>query len=333
MKPFRRWVALATSITAAVGAAVALVPGSPASAISHPGHVISIDHPISADYGPIAGSWPGGQDDLVVVEPYDCFTPAAPSVPEDPTNPHTPDGAFAAACDNIPLKIIPPNVKDEDDWILELEVSFPDPSGEGLADFDIYLYDNKQIKALDGEDGYTRVANGPGTTNPEPIKLFEPDLGDYNLVIVNFAGVNAGYTLTAKLSNTVFTAPFELLAPSFRFSDLEDDGPVEDLSGVEDPVTPFDFSAEPADGIVPAAPTFGQVAALPDDDFRAFPATDFDETISAPPIVARPAASLAPLKPASAPVVLFWMVLVPLALLGVAAVLMIRRSRRSVSFS
>ena len=288
--------------------------GAPAQAALHPVVEPKLDAPVDRDYPPIPGQYSGGQIP-VYPDPADCAT------------------AFTAVCDTIPVKINPPDLPDTDDWTVSFAISWDDP--EELNDVDFILFDNKQVA---GDGTYTLIDNsGASSANPEKIAMFEPELVDYNLVVINFSGVNLGYHLRAEMLNVAFTGAFELLAPSFRFrnsGDNDEDVVVEDLSGEEEAAAPFDFSAVPENTPgAPIAPTFGEVAAVADPAFEQFPPTDFTEELKAPQVPRVGAADLPPLKDVSAAVAAFWLGAVPIALLAGLAVLLLRRSRTSFALA
>lgn len=266
--------------------------------------VVKQDGPVTQEYGPIPGNFPLAPD--INWWPNECAS----------------DGPATAVCDTVPVTIPVPDAADTDDWYVEIKLEWDDDS-----DLDMYLWDNRQIDEQAGEEEptYTEVSRSATGTPGELIRAFEPDLGEYNLTIVNWAGANLGYRLTAQMKIFAFTPPFESLAPEFFQGDDADD----------DEFVPFDFSAEqpaaPAARVEsqPVPPTFGEVAIAPDRDFTNFGSSSFDEELAAPP--AAPAFS--PRLTAGSPpdvhpaVVLFWLLAVPLAAAGAAGFFVVRRSR------
>lgn len=258
---------------------------------------------VEREYGPIPGNWP-----------------AAPTLKWLP--PSCGDGgAGSATCDNIPIEVVRPEIGELDDWFMVLEIAF-EPADAG--DLDIYLWDDAQ------NGSYIEVSRSAGSGNPEVIKTFTPELGKYNLTVVNWAGPNTGYTLKAYLVVAEFTPPFEVLAPEFTPSD----GGSGFGDGSAWSPSPIDYSAVPDDlGPASGGPQFGEIAIHTDDDFAEFGESDFDREISAPAIPAGTRRSLPAPSDVPGLVAFFWLGLVPLILLLLGAFLIRRRSQASMSFA
>lgn len=324
MSTMKRFATL-WAATAVVAAAVVAMSGS-ASAFMQRTVTIRAGQETRERFNGIPGNYPGTS----VVN----FTPSGCG---NATN----TAAAQAVCDRVPLRIeIPPGLDEADDFFAQIEVTWR-PSAD-LNDLDIYLWDNQQIAKRNdpASTTFTRLAESAGSTQPEAVALFRPELGDYNLTIINWAGPNLEYTVTARIVIGTFEQPFELLAPS---AVGDEDEVVEDQSGGGDG-PPVDFSADgPGDGFgsgtgdffqAPFAgdlpPILGQVAVLPDADFSSFSPSTFDRELSAPPPTADLPARLAGLRApgdVSSAVLVFWFVGLPLALVGAAWVLLMRRSQ------
>jgi hypothetical protein len=289
-------------VALALAGASLLVPATIASADTEETLVVQ-GGKVTQEYGPIPGNFPLAPD--VNWTPSGCATGAPGS----------------ATCDQVPVKIPVPDVSDADDFYVEITLEWDDES-----DLDMYAWDNRQLDERAGEEepGFTQVGRSASADNPEKLRLIEPELVDYNLTILNWAGANLGYRLTAELKVLAFTPPFESLAPEFFQGDAAE----------EEAFQPFDYSAiepAPAEPVssTPIAPTYGEVAITPDRDFTDFGSSSFDDELSAPP--APPAFS--PRLTAGSPpdvhpvVLLFWLLLVPLAAAAGAAFFLMRRSR------
>lgn len=302
------------SLLAACAAVVGLVPvlGVPAGAVEHPRLVIEGTKATTKSYGPIPGSFPGSPD--VQVYPDDCAG-ATPGI--------------QVFCDNIPLRIVPPaGLGEVDNYFLTVTVSWDDP--EGLDDVDIYLFDNRQIETEAGDPSpyYKQLNRSATSANPEVIKQLGGSLLDLNLVVLNWAGPNLGYTVTASITVVKFDPPFESLAPNFSPSS----------PGGSDSsfATPFDYSATPPPGsssFSPAAPLFPEIPITPDTSFD-FGASDFEQSIAAPPqIQTGLRLQRRPPQPVPGLVTAFWFGLVPVALLAGGWFLLMRRRRDSMAFA
>lgn len=245
------------------------------------------------------------------------------------------DGAaFTVACDVIPLKVLVPNVSEADDFIMEISLTW-EPADEvegvgGVNDLDMYLYDNQQVAKRDDPESttYTQFGRSTNFAPPELIRVYRPELGDYNLVINNFSGPNVSYTVKARLIIGTFEAPFEALAPTGSLSPPDDSsgeqpGPVDHSA---DEPTSVGFSAPPAPV---AVPVLGEIAVLPDQDFSEFDSSSPFDAQLRQPVQAVPAGSISlrPPRPVPVPVLLFWFLIVPLAVLGPGLFFLTRRTR------
>lgn len=341
----RRFAQLFFAI-ALVGLPLTVIGAAPAAAFKTKTVTVSRDKAVTEKLGPIPGNYPAGT--AAVPEPLDCGD-------DDDTAP------FEAACDLVPLKIVvPPDLGPTDDFLLTLTVTWEPTDrvdeSQGVNDLDVYLYDNTQIaKRMNPKStAYTQLAVAAGSTQPEVIKLFSPDLGDYNLVVINFAGPNLSYTVKGEIKVEGFSSPFEDLGPTFaprtRTTAAREDrnesfvAPV-DRSG-DDPPSSGGSSfgggrnAQAPDltdvgTILSGGRSLDEVPILPDTDFARIDPSASDNAFAAPtlPEGAGRTRAIAAAGPVSGILVAFWLVLVPLVVLGGGVFLLIRRSRNAFSFA
>ena len=263
------------------------------------------------EYGPIAGSFP--------LAPAQTKSADAPQVATLPYVNWFPDecatgGPAAAVCDTVTLGVDAPVTADEVYLKVVLE-------WEGDSDLDLYLWDNRQLGT-----SYTEVARSAGTGDQETIRVLAPSLREYNLTILNWAGVNLGYRLTAELVVVAFSPPVEVLEPEFRPIDpseapvtLADPPVVKDAPIASVAVAPPALAPAPA----PAPVEFADVGAAADPDFAGFPPSSFRDSLAAPRVI-RPRLAAAPAP--SAVGVLFWLGMAPVV---AAATLWFGFKRRS----
>ena len=292
-----------------VGVAAVILPATPSPAMEHDPIRISEGKVVEREYPAIPGAFP--------VAPDVNWTPGGCS---DPT-------AGGTQCDTIPLEVVVPNLGPVDDFYVTIELSWEDP--EGLADLDLYLWDDKQTQASQGDTtpSWTKLNQSASTANPEILKQFDPRLGKYNITVLNWAGPNTGYKLKVFITIAEFEEPFELLAPNFTTP--------EDTSDGSEAVQPFDYSAvDPATPSAPIAPTFGELPVQPDTSLD-FGPSDFDQAIAAPPRPFTPSSRLnqRPPRPVPGAVAAFWFGAVPLVLVGGAVLLLSRRRRDAFAYA
>lgn len=338
--PTMRRISSALSAAAIVAGAFVVLAAPPAAAFQKPTFTIKQGKQ-AVTHGGIPGNYPGG-------------TAAIPTPPGCGNANNT--AAFQGSCDRIPIKIeVPEGLGPTDDFFLKLVVTW-EPSDEvdqvgAVNDLDIYFWDNQQIgkRTNKNSTSYTRLATSAGGHQPEKINLFSPDLGDYNLTIINWAGPNISYTITAELTVEGFEAPFEDLGPSFSARNRQPRGDTDetdsfvapvDLSGDEPPGSGGAGGSGAGDafgdlGGATAAPTLDEVPVLPDSDFTSVGNGTGNSPLAAPPDAfgsgrSRLAAVAGPVSPI---VLVFWLVLVPLALMAGAVFLMMRRNRDAFAFS
>ena len=304
----RRPASLLTSLLI-VATALATAATSPASADGHPLLTVRAGEVVTEEYDSIPGNFPIAPD----VNPW----------PNECAN------EFRLVCDSIPLDVeLPRDLGANDVVFLTVQLDWLDAE-EGTNDLDLYLWDDRQIERNAGEEDpvYTEINRSTTAGGPEEIKQIFPDLGRYNLTIVNWSGPSLGYTVKAFLTVAEFEAPFELLAPEF--------GPPAEEQPEEDVVVPFDYSATPPSNTGgPMTPTFGELPVQPDASLD-FGPSDFDQAIAAPPRPFTPSSRLSqrPPRPVPGAVAAFWFGAVPLVLVGAAVLLVARRRRDAFAYA
>lgn len=319
--PRRRALAAVAAASLTAAAVVVAVPGAgPASAVSRGGIVVAEGQPAQANYPPIPGNMPSSG--VLNFFPDDCGSP-------DTTPPiAVGTGAGSGFCDNVPIDVKPPNVDANTPWVVEIEVSWDDPAGAN--DIDVVLFDDEQVRKREGSTGYTPFGEAATADNPEKIRTYLLTLGRYNLVVLNYVGPNTGYTVTARMViGEAFQNPFELLddppAPSVDPSGGDAGGTAEafaDLSGSEGFDTFPGFQGFNELTIVPDAGFGDELAA---SGISELPPTPFAGSVGRI-ADSRPG-------PASGVLMFIWLVLLPAALVGGAATVMMRRTRSGAGFA
>lgn len=175
-------------------------------------------------------------------------------------------------CDAVPVEIVPPTGLDDDRDIFFtlIELHWDDSQGN---DLDLRFFDNAQ------ETGsYQQLGSSESTKNPETIRVANADLGEYNVVVINYTGANTGYTVKARITTDPFENPNESLSPEPPSRDEPEPEPSEseftppeDTSGQAPPSSPSE--APPAT----LPPVEGGVSG--DDDFD-FGFSDLDDRIT-----------------------------------------------------
>lgn len=146
-------------------------------------------------------------------------------------------------CDAIPVEIVPPTglQDDRDIFFTIFELHWDDSAGN---DLDLQFYDNAQSTG-----SHEELGSSESTRNPETIRAANADLGEYNLVVINYAGANTGYTIKARITTDPFSSPTESLAPdppkNEEEAEEEDFTPPEDLSVEPTPTEPDDPTLAP----------------------------------------------------------------------------------------
>lgn len=150
-------------------------------------------------------------------------------------------------CDAIPVEIVPPTglADDRDIFFTIVELYWDDSAGN---DLDMSFWDNGQSTG-----SHEQLGSSESTKNPETIRVANADLGQYNIVVVNYTGANTGYKIKARISTDPFTSPTEAVAPDppkaeepAAAEEPEDFTPPEDLSGGPAPVIAPDPTLPPA---------------------------------------------------------------------------------------
>lgn len=305
-------------------------------------------------FGPIAGNFPPAG---VGPTPPNCGHPLG-------TN------RFQGTCDNVPIIIEDPKLGPTEDYLVTITISW-EPNQEidheaGVNDLDVFLYDDRQIRtrkapscanapfasekdnpdtAKDETDTaicFTRLGQSTGAVQPEVIKLFSPEpLVNYNLVVKNFSGPNVSYTVKGEMKVESFDYPFEDLGPAFggrqnrSSSDPEQPfaAPV-DRSG-DDSSTGGGGPPSDVGDILAGGRSLDEVPVLPDRDFAPGAGFGPSDEFAAPTGFGGPGATrtVAAAGPVSGALLLFWMVLVPIALVAGGIFVIIRRSRRAFTFA
>ena len=321
-----RRVLRATTAVVLVAASVLVGTASPTGAFVRERYVLEQGGGARKNYPAFTSSYPGHQ-----AESSPAKERSTTPTPEQCGN----TGPLATSCDVVPLRIVRPNIGKNDDFVVTIRVNWAASPGD-TDDIDVFMYDDGQNAGGDGTTKtYTRVATAASSARPETIKILSPDLADFNLVVVHFSGVNNGYNVSGSISTDNITPPSELLAESGGRPPVDTSA---DTAGPSEALPP-DFSADaPAafsnpDDFAPDAVALPEVAILPDADLDVGSGSGFQSEFAAP--IARGRGDGGPIdrgKPVPAPVVLFWFLVVPAALVGGAYMLAVRRNRTAFSF-
>ena len=247
-------------------------------------------------------------------------------------------------CDTIPVTIEEdPTVAEDDEYFVVVTLTWespkapPDPvlapsGGVAVNDLDTYMY---QVPITDtrhtNEDGEDYMAHSGTQEEPEQFFMFKPH-GEYELVVVNYLGVNQGYTVEMTWVSESFEAPFESLAPSFT--------PPRRASPAPKPIPTTSTTTPPF--ATPMAPdiTDAPVTLTPaeidldsaDDGFGQFESdSDFEDELAAPAPIDLTPASVDKGKPPSGAVLLLWFLAFPLLLMATFSGVLLRRRALAVS--
>ncbi|MGH9040252.1 MAG: hypothetical protein ACRDZ3_08475 [Acidimicrobiia bacterium] len=299
-------------------------PATPSSALEQAqGLTVAENQTVAQEYQPIA-----------------TFNPAPDNAATGSSI--TPDVCRTATwCDVVPLEVVtPPGLGPEAEFFVRVKLEWEtsnipgNPLMEGqrtVNDLDLYAWDDPQ--------GEFELAAGGTEQEPEELSLFRPTKGRYQLVVANYLGPNTGYRITATYKPEPIIPPFESLEPVFELPPLPSEAPVFEPPA-EDPEpeeaeAPPDFSGvpletPPAPVVDPTpAPSLEPVAVEADPDFEDFDDSEFTDALAAPVrndvLQERKARSVGPPEPASAPMVVLWMAVLPLALFGGAGFWLARR--------
>lgn len=294
--------ALAVMLAAAAALVTFVVP--PAGALARPGITLTEDEIKEVAFPGIAGNNPA--NDL-----------------------HTPEQCnISAYCDTIPVTIVRPvDFDDTQDYFVQFQMTWDtqkipsvlEPSGEmTVNDMDMFIY-NDPIQEDAGEDQDGVISSGGTQSEPEIAYLSAP-AGNYSIVVVNFAGVNRGYTIKLTWVSETIRNPFESLAPGYR-------PPTPTQPATLTPARPAvpvggAFEAPPL-----AAPSLTPALDAADAAFDSgFEDSDFGATLAAPALVDFAPASVEKPAPPSGLAVVLWMLVLPLAVTAFGGTLLSRRS-------
>lgn len=297
----RRWAA------AILGTAALAVAGlvTTADGLENEGFTLGPLETVEREYPPIPAQEPVSVTVGGVVGPDEC--------------------AVLPSCALVTFEVEPPVIETGDDFYMVLTIGFEaaDISDNNVQplksnDLDTFLYDDGQTAEAEGSSGYTEIGSSASGDNPEIIRVYEPLLGTYNLVVQNFAGANTGWTLKAESILGKFTTPFEALAPVIG----------QGTNNVTKPTTPRATTTTTA----PATTTTVSIpegVVLPDDDFEG---GDFDPTASIGDLETA-AEEISALRegridePPSFLSVVLWMLVVPAIVVGGVIALLAARRR------
>ncbi|MBW3668536.1 MAG: hypothetical protein KY443_04910 [Actinobacteria bacterium] len=281
----------------------------------------------------MAGPSPALQHPALRIGEGESFTRQYPTIPgNNPANQaYDPETCrLAPYCDVIRLTILPPASSDTSyfvriqlGWKTRAEVDVPVEGEVTNNDLDMFIFQvpydkSKRIRQ-------NQVASGATAAQPETAYVSPAD--DYDIVVVNFVGVNEeGYRLTLTyVAETVFT-PFELLE-DFRPTT---DEPVTDTSGTPVPSGPAAApSVEQVTGGGSVAPPMLFLGGGPFDDPFGLATPIASISAAARNVLAGPQAGPAPPPgPVSALSALVWLGLVPMAVVATGGWVLARRRNR-----
>ena len=263
-------------------------------------------------------------------QPIATFNPAPDNATGKPGI--TPDDCRTATwCDVIPLEVVTPaNLTPEQEFFVKVKLEWETenipsnpamPTTRAVNDLDLYVWDDPQ--------GEVELAMGTTDQEPEELALFRPTDGRYQIVVANFLGPNTGYRLTVTYKPEPIVPPFESLEPVFELPPFPAEMPAfEPPAEVPEPEEPFRpslpaFSGAPVEAppaVVERAPApfLEPVSVEADPDFEDFDDSDFADALAAPVqsniLRERRARALAPAQPVSAPSLVLWLAVLPLAL-------------------
>jgi hypothetical protein len=311
---------LAVAAAAVFALAALSAPPLPAGALPQAGIRVEADQTVEREYQPIPLANPA---------------PATPA-----TNPTSPESCKTSAyCDTIPLEIsVPADLEEADEFFVTVELIWQTMNTPGIGqgtpaevketavnDLDLYVWEDPQ--------GTEDIARSASSTSPEKLRMFRPVKGRYQIVVNNYLGPNTGYKLKVTYKPEAITTPFESLDPGYIPPPPEPEVPV---------TPPLDFSAEPEVAPAPVAapapppePAPAPPAPLtpapvePDADFAAGIDSSLDEELAALPesdvLEQRQTVAAGPPKPASGSALVFWLLLLPLALVAGAGLWLAKR--------
>ncbi|HEX9969711.1 MAG TPA: hypothetical protein VGB03_06195 [Acidimicrobiales bacterium] len=239
---------------------------------------------------------------------------------------------LAPYCDVIRLTIHPPAdpntgyfVRVQVSWTTQVETEVPTQGEFTNNDLDLFIFNVPyDPDASEDEQQASRSATGA-----QPETAYVSPAGDYDIVVVNFVGVNEnGYKLTLTyVTETEFT-PFELLE-DFR---PPTDEAVIDTSGTPASVPQAPAAVEPEPMALASAPPTVFLGSGAFDDPFGLNTPIASVSAAARNLLAGPQNGPAPPPgPVSTSAILLWLVVVPTAALGAGGWFLARR--RSSLFS
>lgn len=316
----------------------------------------------------IAGATPAAaleEDPILITAPvgapqtYTVEYPAGTLAVNDASGEfHTPeDCAMLPSCATVPLLVEYPGGYDREneEYFITVTVSWEAgdvtvpipgrPAGQSEVhaqgnDLDNYFYVAETDE--EGAKAYRLVAQAATARNPERARWLG-GADEYALVIVNWVGVNRGFTLTITATPAAFGDPFEDLGGGFR---PVDNSSSESLRPTAGDVTDFDsFEPGPAASsprIVNPEPVFATnpvglpvIGADGADTFGAFGGStdEFEAALDGEaPQLFQPARQVGPPEDVPGSMIAFWLGVVPLALAIAAAIWFWRRRPAALSF-
>ncbi len=305
------------------------------------GTLFGVLRPAAADEGASISLKPGDRKVIVSTRPMGTTAVGenGPSKPSDCAD--EPD--IALGCDVYKLHIDLDKSEGALNF-LTLRLDFETPTTPSLSavavalrpinagDLDIGVWDMTGAKPA-----RVAVAGGGGAYDVPEIAAFEPLLSDYMITIESTRAPLLGYTFTLQFSNELFDEPFEALDPALADRSGGTNRPT-DFSGqpvAAPPAAPAgSFDPGPSGSAFsdfnPPAPTSAALLApapvLGDSDFAGFRSV-VDNSLAPAQLSAENAAAivLPAAKDPGAPMLIFWLLVVPLILLAIFAAVMRRR--------
>lgn len=319
---------------------LSLAPASPAAALEGEPIVLRAEEgeSFSGDYGPMPVPDTGG----ALTHPGDC--------------------AISPGCTEIPLTVeLPPGFdKENDEFFFNFTAEWEgnaDLVAAGSQDLDIYFWTLRPNPET-GEPEYVEVGRAATADQPERARLFNFIEGEYVITVANFLGVNTGFRLNFDYVNVSLPDDFDPFDGAGGGSSSSggsggSSATVGDGSGADggessalspsvvapsrgggldlDPTAPSPTSPASLAG---AGDAFGfGLAATPGDsglgDFGSFNEFQKDLNAEASPssidLLAASRRKLGPPADVGAPVLVFWLLLVPLVLGAFALAFVYRR--------
>ena len=270
------------------------------------------------------------------------FPPIPQSAPMTSFRPVDPDEcSISSYCDTIPMDVVLPDVPPGDEVLLDIELAWNDQGKSN--NLDLFVWDNKQIKqqygrAEPGDDSwdardtdYTMI-DSAAFSYPEKLTLVSPDIGQYNLAVLNWGGNNLGYTVTLTMrveeAGEVYEYQEEQKVPSSDGGGASsDDGGSVSLDELE-----ADGTASASDTALGTedpglAPAFGSA----DQSLLGIEEREFESELAGPALPTASTATIDKPDPPSGGVLILWLVVLP-ALLGGALAFYIRRQQAVLAF-